>query len=177
LPCYLGDKYANGIEVLYLVNGKKLTLTEYYYDGGAVNGIIDNIENIKPTILSPDVTECCGSFGNYFIDCSRWDLKYYYFDEQPTTYTYIRYPDGSEDEIKVHYYRVFKNSLIVPDKIWVKGELALSMDDNLYYNPKFFPRLKTLLLPDDDGNLTKEVKVPETYMRLLWIVKSNPIGD
>jgi len=163
---YLGDEYTSGIEVLYLVNGEKLTFLEYYYNsGGGYTYIIDNVENIKA--ISPPYRYVegygetkSGTLGYYFIDCTS-------VVDPITTQTFIRYPDGSEDEIKVEIYRD-GYSLVLIENLWVNGELAYKLHTDSgsfnYYNPKYFPFL--IPVPSMGDKV-----MPKTPDRLIWLVK------
>ena len=153
-PSYLGEEYTNGIEVFYLYNGKKVTFLElYHYSGGGSRFFIDDVENHQP-IFPPkrDGHIDQGTLGFYFIDCtSPWGYANVIEDEREVTYTYIRYPDGSEDEIKVQY--LIEETLYLYEKIWINGVLAFERgawgEKEFYYNTKYYPFLEPLL--DDAG--------------------------
>jgi len=171
LPSYLGDDFVNGIEVLYPVNGERLKFLDYYrYYGGDSIFILDSIymKTVQPPVRYWG-GHCAdrGMYGHYTIDCSN------FFGGMPSnkqSLTYIRYPDGSEDEIKVEYWDELP-AYCIANKVWVNDELAFHQIDR-YLNPKFFPRVKEVTVYDADGNEIKAV-MPELGQRLLWIVKSD----
>jgi len=174
-PSYFGDEFANGIEVLYLCNGKKLPFSEYYkLIGGGSLFYIDDVENKKP--ISPPLKWSegygyinQGTLGYYFIDCSSGMAAFVIEDNEKVTYTYIRYPDGKEDEIKVQY--IDKETLLLTGKIWINGELAFERGEwgvkSFYYNPKNYPWLEPVL--DDAG---KQIGVsPKNGTKIVVITK------
>ena len=152
-PAYFGD---DAIEFLYLFDGKQSTFLKQY-------------RFIHRILVPPLKLEEGFDYGEYA------PLRYYHIDAtapgyvteegREVAYTYIRYPDGSEDEIKVQLFQNESGSiLVVIDKLWVNGELAYykgtwgrMVDDpktgvkgDRYYNPKYYPWLLPLF--DDDGN-------------------------
>ena len=153
LQSYFGDDYTKGIEVLYLCDNKKVTFLEYYkYLGGGSWWFIDDVENHEfishPVFKTTNDSVGLGTPWYFFIECSSDAM----FEEagQVVSYTYIRYPDGSEDEIKAQRKiwsseRTSNDEIggggMSNDKIWINGELAyeFSMSDGHYYNPKFYP--------------------------------------
>ena len=175
LPNYLGDEYTNGIEVLYLVNGEKVPFLDYYQTlGGGETYIIDDVENIKtispPYRYVPGYGEIkVGTLGNYFINCTNMiPVDVTSWVNQAVSLTYIRYPNGNEDEIKVEIYQTEPATVTQKGKLWVNGELAFDLMSR-YYNPKYFPYLKPVL--DDDGNQIEDWKMPETAEFLVWLIK------
>lgn len=165
-PAYFGDDFFKGIEVLYLCDGEKLPYLQYFYKKGYNGGLFwrDNIENYNPVMpISPKVltadykTLGPDNYNYYMIDCtSEWG--YFEEDGKSVSYVYIRYPNGSEDEIKTMFYRGEKS----PHKyLWFNGELVFSYFNELienpvgiiydcyYFNPKFFPWMKPDL--NDEG--------------------------
>ena len=174
-PSYFGDKFVNEIEVFYLCNGKKLPFLDYYkFIGGGSLFYIDDVENKKP--ISPPLrwTERYGyidqgTLGYYFIDCSSGLAASVIEDNEKVTYTYIHYPDGSEDEIKVQY--IEKDGLLLTGKIWIKGELAFESGawgvKDFYYNTKYYPWLEPVL-----DNAGKQIGVsPKKGTKIVVITK------
>lgn len=167
LPKYLGDEYTNGIEVLYLVDGKKLSRLDYYhavYDEimGEIGFILNDFENIKT--ISPPYRYVpgygniqYGTLGKYFINCTN-------FWRDDKSISYIKYPNGKEDEIKVEIYK--SGSLTTRGKVWVNDELAYDLMSR-YYNPKYFPFMKPVLYNGEYMGFD----MPETTEFLLWFVK------
>ena len=152
---YFGDYYMKGIELLFLCDGKKCTFIDYYrFIGGGSWFWIDDVEN--HVYVSPPFRQ----IGEYNID--QLTLGYYYIDctssayimeyGQKVTYTYIKYPDGNEDEIKTQIYEA--PGLMINEKIWINGELAYEMGawgaKDFYYNPKYYPWMKPVY--DDIGS-------------------------
>jgi len=144
-PAYFGNDYTRSIEVLYLCDGQKLTYLGGYYafTGGGSRWFIDDVEKNHKTISTPG-----RALNYYYIDCtSRAVITE---ADKKVTYTYIRYPDGSEDEIKVQ----IRTDLVVIDHLWINGELVFSFNTGSattrYYNPKYYPWL--LPVYDDKGN-------------------------
>jgi len=162
---FFGVEYTDEIKVLYLCEGKKLSFLEYYYyRGGGKTFWYDDVEKRKPVfppyrkIEDLDIYQDQGSLGYYFIDCSigAVDGVINMEDGRKVTYTYISYPDGSEDEIKVQIYENEKGSMVLINKIWLNGELAFDNHWNgfetlkAYYNPKYYPWLTPAF--DKEGN-------------------------
>jgi len=184
LPNYLGDEYTSGIEIFYLVNGKKISMLEYYrelYRGRGTEqfnyfGALDNLKVISPPYrYAPGYGNVViGTLGKYFMNCTHDGLGVLgvSLSDPKVTHTYIRYPDGSDDEIKVEIYENSNgvSSLRIKGKVWVNGELAFDLKSR-YYNPKYFPFLKPVL--DDVGKQIEDWVMPETAEFLVWLVKSN----
>ena len=152
-PAFWGDDYTNEIEVLYLCDGKKLTYLEYYtFMGGGDWFVIDDVEKSKfvrpPYGQNGESNEMTN--GYYFIDCTSG--AYVIEDGHEVYYTYIRYPNGSEDEIKVQLYEA--KNLHLKDKVWINGELVYEIGfwgvKEHYYNAKYFPFMQPVV--DDNGN-------------------------
>ena len=175
LPNYLGDEYTNGIEVLYLAKDKKISWLEYFYATvGERVFYEDELENYK--VVSPPYRYApgygkvnYGTLGKYFINCTSKPIgSDFYSLNQIVTHTYIRYPDGKEDEIKVEIFQNETHSLTKIGKLWVNGELAFDLMKR-YYNPEYFPFMKPVL--DDEGNYMG-FDMPETPDFLVWLVKT-----
>lgn len=151
-PSYFGEEYVRGIKVLYLCDGKKLEFLDYYYFiGGGVRFFIENVKNRNP-ISEPHFD----SFGHYFIDCVGTPFME---NGEQVVYTYLSYPDGNEDEIKVRYFH--DGGFLAIDKIWINGELALEGVEivnpgQMYYNPKYFPWMRPII--DNSGKQTGIVR-------------------
>jgi len=177
-PSYFGDEFVQKMNVSYLIEGKRLThLQAYYYGGGGSHFWRDDIEQFNP-IYQPvisNVVVCPENVGNCFIvDCmSEWGI----FKEEgkKVSYTYIQYPDGSEDELKLEIWENESGSVMTQGKIWVNGELAFSRMSiqfetsigtftNHYFNPEYYPFMKPLL--NDDG-----IKIGEVSAIMLVITK------
>ena len=130
-PAYFGDKFIKGIK------------TYGFWDGKRQHCIA-----IK-TVEAPYHSH------HYFVNL-YW-CKPVNEGDRLVYYTYICYPDGKEDQIKVRLNDENKN---IPfyDKIWFNGELVydhyydVSKKDlwKRYYNEKYFPWMKPLY--DDYGN-------------------------
>ena len=122
-PAYFGDNYTNEIKVLYYHEGEKLTfIEEYYATGGGKSYFINDVENhkdISPSSVSP--------LGFSSIDCTTFNYSCFSELEGVFSFTYISYPDGSEDEIKVEYNA--DDFGIDIDKLWINGELAYDKDE------------------------------------------------
>ena len=188
-PAYFGKAYSEGIEMLYLYNGKKIRGYEiglmYKYESFS-----EVWEGIQPPVRK--------TVDHGVID--RNTLGYYYFNADPvyvlkdnnlTTYTYLRYPDGEEDEIKVQIFETEGRIITCLDKIWINNELvyALSEDRALsylgilpdsadrfnpdsyqdYYNPKYYPFLVPEL--DNEGRQLGQRVVPKYGTPIVVIMK------
>ena len=151
-PAYFGDEYTNGIKILYYYKGNKLTFEEYhkamlkwhYETEGTLWYYIDEVLAKYKTIYPPFWgLEAEGSDKYFYIDCINGSHEVY---ETGFSYTYICYPDGSEDEIKARIYS--NKGLTVIDKIWINGELVKESHESLsyqpYYNPKYYPWMRQL---------------------------------
>ena len=163
-PSYFGDDFTDGIEIFYLCDGKKLTLFggAWSYLTKAVFPSSEEIASYKP--ITPPVRWMerygyidNGTLGFYFINCSSF--AFFNEDDKDVTYTYIHYPDGSEDEIKVQLFIWNEGNKVNIDKLWINGELAYDADyksviiESLstpdqdfilkvaYYNPKYYPAM------------------------------------
>jgi hypothetical protein len=155
---YFGDVFIKGINVMYLCDGKKLSFLDYYYyTGGGTLFVIDDVKNHNP--ISPPAPYWA-TLCYYNIDCSRGTLTSVIEDGKMFTYTYICYPDGNEDEIKVQIYneKTDMGWATMLEKIWINGELAADFSNNVfcrtdkyaYFNPKFYPWMEPSY--DTDGN-------------------------
>ena len=153
-PAYPGKEYVDGIEVLYLMNGKKRTYSEYIKYSGLIDynpksrfyEPVNEPSRSRSSDSSPLLT-----FGYYFIDCTS--AAFLYEKDDVVTYTYVRYPDGHEDEIKVKARIIDRgySKYAYLDKIWINGELVKKVPANYgllpfnvedrahYYNPDFHP--------------------------------------
>ncbi|MDR0429651.1 MAG: hypothetical protein LBH58_04130 [Tannerellaceae bacterium] len=161
---YFGEKYAKEIKVLYLFNNEKRTISSIWPD--VTNGqsyLPEDYEEIQAPFRE---TENYGSvdqnsLGYYFLHASSYFLL---DDVTDTSYTYVRYPNGEEDEIKVQIFKNRKGNITRIRKIWINGELAYSVSENSvlfmqgmlpdsvdttdpdmflnYYNPKNYPFLE-----------------------------------
>lgn len=187
---YLGETYTKDIEVLYAYKGQKLSLFELWPD--LTNEEVSFPENYKTVEKPYRETADYGDLsynthGYYFIPASPVLAE----PEQEIAYVYIRYPDGSEDEIKVELFRNKKGTLLIMGKIWINDELvyamsedwALSLWDMLpdsadrsdpdfysnYYNLKYYPWLEPVL--DDDGNQMGNRVQPKCGSDLIVIMK------
>ena len=108
--------------------------------------------------------------GYYYIEASPFVTE----GNRDIAYTYIQYPDGNEDEIKVQLYRT--PSLLLMDQIWINGELVYSMhpkegslSTKQYYNPEYYPFLVPTL--DDNGKQIGDLVQPENGTRIIVIKK------
>ena len=170
-PSYFGETYAEGIEVLHLYKGEKFTTIELrQFETGKVYFPEDDV------VIQPPFRETAD-----YGAINQNTFGYYFWDAYPRVwtavddicYTYIRYPDGSEDEIKVLLLRFGEHKTSIRmEKIWINGELAYAMSENTalslregtlpqtidtsnpdnfkaYYNPQNYPWLEPLL--DDNG--------------------------
>ena len=159
-PAYFGDDYAEGIKVLYLVNSKKLTILEYLQFVGlgvtfhlSADDLARRLLTIKPPIMkSHEYDYLDRTLVYYYLDCTMASQEIE--DGMLVSYCYISYPDGSEDEIKVQYCK--GKNYLVKDKLRINGEVVFDNYMNgpelidIYYNPKFYPWMKTIL--DSKGN-------------------------
>ena len=148
---YFGDDFVDGINVYYLFDGKRHTLSELY-DARVFGGLFfeEAQRNTKP-IRPPGTTSNGGySMGYYYILTTFYTFVplYELIDDQLILTSYISYPDGSEDEVKVE---VFDNNMgmVIKKKIWINGELAFDSPTR-YYNEAFYPWLAPVF--DDEGN-------------------------
>ncbi|GEM_PF-125416 len=168
-PAYFGEEYANGIEVLYLYEGEKLTYYEYWkrcWEG--LTSFPENYIGIQPPYQEAGSGPANkNTFGYYFLYANPLSG----ISDDNLTYVYIRYPDGKEDEIKVLLYENKKGTVLLMGKIWINGELVYAMSDinayyremlpdsvdisdledtEDYYHPNYYPWLEPVL--DDNGN-------------------------
>jgi hypothetical protein len=160
-PAYFGEDYIQGIEILYLSNGKKLSFLEQYtHVGGGRLFFLDDVENHSP-IIPPiramgEYQVNQGSRGNYFIDCT---YAYPNLTKVNHLTTYIRYPDRSEDELMVQIWKSEKGTVISIGKLWINDdlvyEIGFSQAKEPYFNPKYFPWMKPTF--DDKGNQIGEI--------------------
>ena len=122
-PSFLGEEYTQGIEVLYRYKDQKLTLPQLWplqTNGGAILGEWSTI--YPPYMEDNGYGKTDGNTkGYYYIEASPFVTE----GNRDIAYTYIQYPDGNEDEIKVQLYRT--SSLLLMDQIWINGELVYSM--------------------------------------------------
>ena len=161
-PSLLGEEYTQGIEVMYRYKDQKLTLPLLWplqTHGGAILG---EWSTIYPPYKDDEVYGMVNqnTMGYYYIEASPFVTE----GNRDIAYTYIQYPDGNEDEIKVQLYRT--SSLLLMDQIWINGELVYSMhpkegslSTKQYYNPEYYPFLVPTL--DDDGKQIGDLVQPE----------------
>jgi len=149
-PSYWGNEYTKGIEVKYLCNGRKCTFKEYCFFIGVGLGM-NNYDNYT-FIDTPPV----GIDEKYTITCTS--RAFYSIGGKFFTTTYICYPDGGEDEIKVQILK-YKHMTVI-DKLWINDELVSDQGTwnpisgftgDYYFNPKYYPWIKPRF--DDQGNL------------------------
>jgi hypothetical protein len=166
-PAYFGDEYVRGIKVLYPYKGKKITdpvLNAYAFKGQMD---MSHYTTIYTTINPPH-----NPLGYYFM----LTAPSLFADD---TYVYIRYPDGSEDEVKVLIYerRDGRSKLVLIDKVWFNDELACDLQGDLqgtgpdYYNPNYYPVLEPIL--DDEGKPMGEHVRPLGALNLIVVVKED----
>jgi len=135
-PSYFGKEYIEGIEFFVLKDGKKLPYHNYP----------------DRSIIRPPL---------------RWSEEYGYMNTDNTRgyyfmflmgHCFIKYPDGSEDELRVQYKDLTTVATIL-EKVWINDELAFesrrAMGEGFYYNPKYFPWMRPVL--NDDGIQTGEM--------------------
>ena len=151
-PAFLGNNFFGGIKTYGFWDGKRQHCV-------AMNPIdAPNRSNQSPF---------------YYVVNLYW-FKPVIEDDRHVFYTYICYPDGSEDEIKVR-----ENSSdpcnVFYDKIWVNGELVYDQfydvsKENLwrrYYNPNYFHWMEPVY--DMDGNHVGNI--PTTCHDFVYITK------
>ena len=170
-PSFLGEEYTKGILVMYLNAGKKTLcqfVPQYTNEGGTQkewNMIYPPYEDYERDGRVKKNTK-----GYYYIEASPFVTE----GNRDIAYTYIQYPDGNEDEIKVQLYRT--SSLLLMDQIWINGELVYSMhpkegslSTKQYYNPEYYPFLVPTL--DDNGKQIGDLVQPEGGTRIIVIKK------
>ena len=171
-PSFLGEEYTQGIEVLYRYKDQKLTLPQLWplqTNGGAILGEWSTI--YPPYMEDNGYGKTDGNTkGYYYIEASPFVTE----GNRDIAYTYIQYPDGNEDEIKVQLYRT--SSLLLMDQIWINGELVYSMhpqegsiSTKQYYNPEYYPFLVPTL--DDNGKQIGDLVQPEGGTHIIVIKK------
>jgi len=121
-PSYFGEEFVKGIEVLSL--GERVGIGR------------QNV--LYPPYLENDLWG--GQYSLYFIQLS-WGTPIIE-DEHKIAYSYVYYPDGNEDEMKMKFTGNEKGEIVSIDKIWINGVLVF---DNIswdaggpYYNSKFY---------------------------------------
>ena len=131
-PSYFGDVFIKGIELLVLCNGEKITCFEFY------------TEHLGRE-YDPERRFIKLGFNEYFfhlIDCTTgiFSPLLVYEEDRICTYTYLSYPDGSEDEIKIQLEGNYRWYI---EFIWINNEVAFVRSEDttnkVYYNPKYFP--------------------------------------
>ena len=160
---YFGGKFTEGIKVLYLCNGRKLTHSQFYYHQYGVPYSFFHQGESHKTISPPSPN----SLNYYSINCSigNGDGVVNIEDGCKVTYTYISYPDGSEDEIKVQIYQNERGNEILIDKLWINKELVYEIGFSgiklHYYNPNYHPWMKPYF--DDEGNQLGVLSIIPSY--------------
>lgn len=177
---YLGADFIQGIEVYWLNNGKKLSYSDVYNLYAEQGLISKDWEKNYPeqTVCSPKVqSEENGTIdqntcGYYFIDVSPR------FTDNGIAHTYIDYPNGKEDDIKV---QIIENSgTTVIRRIWINDELAYDrciskpdsesiLDTDYYYNATNYPFLESVL--DDNGKQIGTQQRPLSGTKVVFIRK------
>jgi hypothetical protein len=192
-PSYFGETYTDGIEVLYLYEGRKITVHDLFRYVHRLE-LPENYQVINPpyrmSVAGIDLDTLFinqGTHDYHFIDVSPgMGLA----DEDNTTYTFIRYPDGKEDEVKtqIFYHEHSKGSITLLHKIWINNEPVYAMskaeelsrrglydptystdDYQAYYNPSYYPWMEPVL--DDDGNQIGTLVRPKEGTRLIVVKK------
>ena len=187
---YFGEKYAKEIEILYLSNNQKLTLSEIWSTLTNENvSFPEGYEGIQAPFRKTDnygpINQ--NSLGYYFMNANPIPI----LAKDDVTHTYIRYPNGEEDEIKVQLFKNKKENITCIRKIWINGELVYSISENRillidemlpnsvdatdpemflnYYNPKNYPFLEQIL--DDNGNPVGSQVQPKDGSDVVVIIK------
>ena len=151
-PSYLGVEYIKKIEVLSPNENKELVSF-----GGYLRAELETNPHYTPDflerIIGPVVPPGYAFPAYYYSIPITTTNGGCIEDGQYYGYTHVRYPDGSEDVIRIKNKHLEDEKGMVLDKIWVNDELALDyktgiMEDR-YYNPKYFPRMVSIF--DDDG--------------------------
>lgn len=169
---FLGEEYTRDIEVLYRYKDQKLTLPQLWPLQTNEGAILGEWSTIYPPYIENNGGEKTdrNTKGYFYIEASPYVTE----GNRDIAYTYIKYPNGSEDEIKVQLYRT--PSLLLMDQIWINGELAYSMlpregslSTKQYYNPEYYPFLVPTL--DDNGKQIGDLVQPEGGTRIIMIKK------
>ncbi|MDD2438009.1 MAG: hypothetical protein PHX50_17100 [Massilibacteroides sp.] len=152
---YYGEAYTNDIEVLFLYNGKRFTLSElwpYLYNGNAI--LPEEYLGVQaPKRETADYGLIDqNTLGYYFLYVTPQ-----YNTDDNLAFVYIRYPDGKEDEIKIEIFRNKEETVTLLDKIWVNNELIYSKSEN-FYNSDYYPWLEPVL--DDNDKQIKNLVQP-----------------
>ena len=153
-PGFWGEEYIEGIEMLYLIDGAKSA----EYTGKAESLGSGNFYDPEFTKEFKPVW----SYGyfDYLINCLS--TAFVVEDDEKITYVYVRYPDGSEDEIKVLVHdSKMVGAFPKVSKVWFNGELAFvggSYDEEWvltldYFNPEFYPSWFTGTYIDYNGDV------------------------
>lgn len=170
-PSFLGEEYTKGIIVMYLNAGKKTlyrSISQYTDEGGTPkewNTIYPPYDDVEGYGRVKKNTK-----GYYYLPFPFDKTE----ENQDVSYIYIRYPDGSEDEIKSRMY--IADGISIIDQMWINGELAYSMhpregsqSTKQYYNPEHYPFLVPAL--DDNGKQIGDLVQPEGGTRIVVIKK------
>ena len=182
-PSYFGKEYIDGITRSYLYEGKiRIGRFEgyrpkfpgsYEYVSDLFPGVVmyaETIENYS-VVLDPSWE----TMNYYYIPCD--DGFGFFEDNEIVYYSWICYPDGSEDELKVQIFENETSSIIQIGKLWVNNELAFDMGTwngpekgfagDFYWNPKYYP----WMIPSYDnlGNLLG--MFPKGYRNCVLITK------
>ena len=140
-PSYFGEEFAKGIEVLYFCDGNKLSFLDYYYAAlEKAWSYIDNIENFS-NLNKWD--------GGYYLDCTPIHL----LRESSIGNVFLRYPGGTEDNIKVQIWK--SSNVMTIEKVWINDELVYEMGFSKldYFNPNYYPWMKPMPNEDNTGPL------------------------
>jgi len=160
---YFGEEYIEGIEFLVLKDSEKQPIQSPYYhcpEGPAP--YFWRLKKNDAPLTAEDI-----AYMTIIQPPQRWNEDYGYMNIYNTRgfyfilltgHCFIKYPDGSEDELRVQYSEdKFGTQRI--EKVWLNKELAYErgnfVDKAYYYNPKYFPWMKPLL--HDDGSQYGEI--------------------
>ena len=160
-PSYFGAEYIEGIEFLVLKDGVKqvIQLPFYNYPEGPAPYFWRLKEN-DAFLTAEDI-----AYMTYIRPPKFWSERYGYMDTENTRgyyyvylsgHCFIRYPDGSEEELNVQYSGDELNKKQI-EKVWINEELAYESgnlrEKEFYYNPKYFPWMKSIF----DGSKNREI--------------------
>lgn len=158
---YLGDEYVKGIEFYCEYKGQRITYQDHWKINPGSGMESHEYGKVFPPYREVEgygkISE--GMLGYYFINATPFTLG---TQMENIAYSYICYPDGSEDELKVIFY---KQDHLLIDQIFLNGKMIYSMtpmegsvSKEQYYDPEHYPFLKPYV--DDNGQQIGNLQQP-----------------
>ena len=173
---YFGDDFIKGIDVLHRKSNNSYESRKNIIKN---NASPEELKNITGVVYHPR-----GTRKYYTLDCSNFDW-FFLEGDNVVSFTYIQYPDGIWDEIKVQIIINDKGNIVMIEKLWINDDLAFSMSESIkasifrgdlskspeydYYNTTYYPWMERVV--DYYGNLTEFYRPVPEMMHIAVLTK------